>query len=139
MRYCWHPLFVRVSAQSLGSWYMWSSWTVHYHSIRFLQLEINGTISGDRLPLIVNQEIIIVESVSSWLNLKSKSHANIGPWRIAHSFAILLEAKPKRKEKPETQLPEKSRKIPRAPANPGLPKELPSVFNFIKVQMEQSI
>ena len=132
MRCCWRPLFVRASVQPLGLWYMWSSWTVHYHSIRFLQLEINGIIFEDRLPLVVNQEIIVVESVSSWMNLKPKSHANIRPWRIAHSSAILLEAKPRHKEKPETLLPEKSRKIPLASANPRLPKELPLVFNFIK-------
>lgn len=62
------------------------------------------------------------------MKLKPKSHANIRPWWIAHSAAILLEAKPKRKEKPETQLPKQSRKIPPAPAIPRLPKELPLVF-----------
>ena len=35
-------------------------------------------------------------------------------------------------EKPETQAPELLRNSPLAPANPGLPKELPPVFNFIK-------
>ena len=65
---------------------------VHYYSIRFLQSKINRIISRDRLPLVVNQKITVVESASSGMNLKPKSHANIRPWRIAHNAAILLEA-----------------------------------------------
>ena len=36
----------------------------------------------------------VVESASSWMNLKPKSHLNKRPWQIAHSAAIIIEAKP---------------------------------------------
>ena len=52
--------------------------------------------------------------------------------RIAPYLEILLEVIPMCNEKLEIQAPELLRSNPPAPANPGSPNYLPSVFNFIK-------
>ena len=54
------------------------------------------------------------------------------PYRTAPNSSILLEVMPIFNEKPETQALKLLRNKPVAPTNPGLPKEQPSVFNFIK-------
>ena len=71
---------------------------------------------------MVNQERTVIESISKCINLKPKFHARRRPWQTAPNSVILLEV----------QAPELLHSNPLAPANPGLPNKLPSVFNFIK-------
>ena len=54
----------------------------------------------------------------------------VSPSLKAHSSASKLDVTPMFLEKPNTQLPISSLRIPPPPANPGFPKEEPSVFNF---------
>ena len=54
------------------------------------------------------------------------------PQRTVSNSAILLKAIPMFKENPKTHERKPFRNKPPAPANLGLSKELPLVFNFIK-------
>ena len=101
---------------------MWYTWTVLSRSIRFRQSHSNGITFCEIHLLLVNQERTVIESISRCINLKLKFHVRRRPWQTAPNSAILLEV----------QSPELLHSNLPALANPGLPNELPSVFNFIK-------
>ena len=101
---------------------MWYTWTVLSRSIRFLQSHSNGITFCEIHLLLVNQQRTVIESISRCINLKLKFHVRRRPWQAAPNSAILLEV----------QAPELLHSNPPALANPRLPNELPSVFNFIK-------
>ena len=65
------------------------------------------------------------------MNLNPISQASAKPCQTAANSAILFDARPKWREKPEIHTPEWSRKIPPAPANPGLLMALLSMFSLI--------
>ena len=99
---------------------MWYTWTVLSRSIRFLQSHSSGITFCEIHLLFVNQERTVIESISRWINLKPKFHAKRRPRRTAPNLEIL-----------EVQAAE-LHSNPSALANPRLPNELPSLFNFIK-------
>ena len=97
-----------------------------------MQSHSSGITFGEIFLSVVNQEGTVIESISRWINLKPKFHTKRRRWWTAPSSTILLEAIPICNEKPNIQAPKLLRNSLPTPANLGLPKELSSMFNFIK-------